>query len=87
MHKNPINKIIRQFAENPEKIVHINDFVVLETVNFLLRKGGFDTASAILKLFREHEQIEIILLTHLRHNELKTLSMEYINFQICSTSS
>ena len=30
------NKIIRQFAEKPEKIVHINDFVVLETVNFLL---------------------------------------------------
>ena len=57
------NKIIRQFAEISEKFFHINDFVVLETVNFLLRKGGFDTASATLKLFREHEQIEIIHMT------------------------
>ena len=57
------NKIIRQFVEDSKKIVHINDFVVLETVNFLLRKGGFDTALATLKLFREHERITIIHMT------------------------
>ena len=57
------DKIIRQFVENSNKIVHINDYVVLETVNFLLRKGGFDTALATLKLFREHERIKIIHIT------------------------
>lgn len=57
------NKIIWQFVENSKKFVHINDYVVLETVNFLLRKGGFDAALATLKLFREHERITIIHMT------------------------
>jgi len=32
-------------------------------VNFLLRKGGFDTALATLELFREHERIKIVHVT------------------------
>jgi len=30
---------------------------------------------------------EFTIITHLRHNELKTISVDHINFQICSTSS
>ena len=56
------NKIISQ-VKNSNKVVHINDHVVLETVNFLLRKGGFDTALATLELFREHERIKIVHVT------------------------
>jgi predicted nucleic acid-binding protein len=46
-------KIIRQFVKN-------YDYIILETVNFLLRKGGFDAASTTLRLFREHERIKIV---------------------------
>jgi len=57
------DKIIRQFVEKSNKVAYINDYIVLETVNFLLRKGGFDAALATLKLFREHERIKIVHIT------------------------
>jgi predicted nucleic acid-binding protein len=53
-------KIIRQFVKNSNQIAYINDYIILETVNFLLRKGGFDAASTTLRLFREHERIKIV---------------------------
>jgi len=43
--------IINKFLNKEIKIAYITDYIVLETVNFLLRKAGFDVAFETLDLF------------------------------------
>ena len=52
--------IIKKFLNKDIDIVYVTDYIVLESVNFLLRKAGFEVASETLKLFRIHERIKII---------------------------
>ena len=51
--------IILRFLNNEISEVFVTDYIVLETVSFLLRKAGFDVVSETLKLFRTHERIHI----------------------------
>jgi hypothetical protein len=52
--------IINKFRNKEINIVYVTDYIVLESVNFLLRKAGFEVASETLNLFRIHERIKII---------------------------
>ena len=52
--------IINKFLNKEINIVYVTDYIVLESVNFLLRKAGFEVASETLNLFRIHERIKII---------------------------
>ncbi len=52
--------VIQRFLNREIKMAYVNDYVVLETVNFLLRKAGFTVALETLKLFRTHERIRIV---------------------------
>ena len=52
--------IIRKFLDKEIEKVYVTDYIVLETVNFILRKGGFDAALETLNLFLYHERIEIV---------------------------
>ena len=67
--------IIKRFMEEKEMIVHVTDYIVLETVNFLLRKGGFEVALKTLGLFMEHERINVI------HVDEKMLERIYAIFK------
>jgi len=53
-------RIIKKFLNREIKIVYVNDYVVLETVNFLLRKAGFNVALETLNLLKTHKRIKII---------------------------
>ncbi len=48
-HKQSI-KIFNKFISKEIKTAYFTDYVILESVNFILRKGGFDAAFE-----REHE--------------------------------
>lgn len=52
--------IIEAFAKGEISRVYITDYIVLETVNFLLRKTDIQTTVNVLKMFRHHNRIEII---------------------------
>ena len=58
-HKKSVS-IIRKFLDKEIERVYITDHIVLETVNFILRKGGFDAALEILDIFENHERIEVM---------------------------
>ncbi len=71
--------IIRQFVANSKQIAYINDYIIFETVNFLLRKGSFDTALATLKMFREHDRIKIIYMTDDLREEMYNVSINILD--------
>jgi predicted nucleic acid-binding protein len=52
--------IINDFLNREINIVYVTDYIVLESVNFLLRKAGFEVALETLNLFNIHERIKII---------------------------
>ena len=52
--------ILTKFLNKEITIAHVTDYVVLETVNYLLRKAGFEVALETLNLFRVHERIKVI---------------------------
>ena len=52
--------VINQFLNKEINIVYVTDYIVLESVNFLLRKAGFETALETLNLFMVHERVKII---------------------------
>ena len=80
------NQIKYSEVENSNKIIYINDYVVLETVNFLLRKSGFDTAFATLELFREHERIKIVHITDQLLEQTYDIFMKYKGLSITDAS-
>lgn len=45
-------EIINKFINKEIKSVYITDYIVLEAVNFILRKGGFDAAQETLKIMK-----------------------------------
>ena len=80
------NQIKYSEVENSNKIIYINDYVVLETVNFLLRKSGFDTVFATLELFREHERIKIVHITDQLLEQTYDIFMKYKGLSITDAS-
>lgn len=52
--------IITKFLDKEIPIAYVTEYIVLETVNFLLRKAGFEVALETLRLFQIHERIKII---------------------------
>jgi predicted nucleic acid-binding protein len=52
--------IINKFLNKEINIVYVTDYIVMESVNFLLRKAGFETAFETLHLFLVHERVKII---------------------------
>jgi len=53
-------KIINNFINREIKTAYVTDHIVLETVNFILKKGGFNAALETLRIFENHERIELV---------------------------
>ncbi len=51
--------IVEAFLNRKIKEVHLTDYVLAETINFLLRKEGYETASEALNSFLESERVSI----------------------------
>ena len=58
-HKRSVD-IIKSFITHDIETVYVTDYIVLETTNFILRKGGFDAACATLNIFQNHERIKVV---------------------------
>lgn len=62
--KDPNNEeartIIKNFKEGEIKEIFINDFIILETINFLLRKESFERTKIFFDYFLNTDRINII---------------------------
>jgi len=79
-------KIIQKFLSREIKIVYVNDYIILETVNFLLRKAGFDVALETLNIFRTHKRIRIININSKIFEEACKIFMKYIDLSLTDAS-
>lgn len=79
-------EIINKFINKEIKSVHITDYIVLEAVNFILRKGGFDAAQETLKIFENHERIKIINIDEISFARASSIFKEYPGLSFTDSS-
>jgi predicted nucleic acid-binding protein len=79
-------EIINKFINKEIKSVYITDYIVLEAVNFILRKGGFDAAQETLKIFENHERIKIINVDEISFARASSIFKEYPGLSITDSS-
>lgn len=68
------------------KKVVVTDYVLLETINFLLRKEKFDVALLVFNLFLQSERIEIVYVDELIFEDIKTLFEKYEDLSLTDCS-
>ena len=79
--------IIRKFLDKEIEKVYVTDHIVLETVNFILRKGGFDAALETLNLFEYHERIEIVNIDEITFARASVIFKKYPGLSITDAST
>lgn len=79
--------IVKKFVDKKIKKAYITDYILLETVNFLLRKGGYDAAVETLKIFENHERIEIINIDEITFSRASALFKDYPGLSITDAST
>lgn len=80
-------KIIDKFIKKEIKNAIVTDYIVLESVNFILRKGGFDAALETLDIFENHERIEIINIDEITFARASAIFRKYPGLSITDASS
>jgi len=79
--------IIKKFLDKEIEKAYITDYIVLETVNFILRKGGFDAALETLNLFLYHERIEIVNIDEITFARASVIFKRYPGLSITDAST
>jgi predicted nucleic acid-binding protein len=80
-------KIINKFINREIKKVYVTDHIILESVNFILRKGGFDAALETLNIFENHERIEKINIDEITFARASTIFKKYPGLSITDAST
>lgn len=78
--------LFQNFAEKDIEYVHITDYVITESINFLLIKERFETAFALLEYFLLTDRIKIRYVDELMFNRIKELFEKYENLSITDCS-
>jgi len=78
--------ILTKFLNKEITIAHVTEYVVLETVNYLLRKAGFEVALETLNLFRIHERIKVINVDERLYTRTCEIFMHYPGLSLTDAS-
>lgn len=78
--------VIDNFSNGTINKVYITDYILLETINFLLRKEKFGTTILALKLFLQHEKIEIVFVDELIFEDIKNIFEKYKDLSLTDCS-
>ena len=76
--------IIKEFLNNKIKEIYITDYVLLETINFLLRKTNFEASSEVYKGILENTNI--IYIDELMIHEILEIFKKYKDLSITDCS-
>jgi predicted nucleic acid-binding protein len=79
-------KIINKFIKKEIRTAYVTDYIILESVNFILRKGGFDAALETLKIFENHERIKIINVDEITFAHASSIFKQYPGLSITDAS-
>ncbi|MCZ7403002.1 MAG: PIN domain-containing protein [Candidatus Methanoperedens sp.] len=69
------------------KKVYVTVHIILESVNFILRKVGFDAALEMLDIFENHEKIEKLNIDLFRFARASTSLKKYPGLSITDAST
>ena len=78
--------IFDSFLKGDISKVYINDYILLETVNFLLRKESFDSALLVFDLLLTSRNIELVYIDEIMLKDAKNLFQTYKNFSLTDCS-
>lgn len=85
-HKESVS-IINKFINKEIKKAYVTDYIILETVNFVLRKGGFDAALETMNIFENHERIEVINIDEITFAQASAIFKKYPGLSITDAST
>lgn len=80
-------KIIDRFIKKEIKKATVTDHIILESVNFILRKGGFEAALETLEIFENHERIEVINVDEINFARASSIFRKYPGLSITDAST
>jgi len=78
--------IIRAYSDGKIGKIYVTDYVILETVNFLLRKERFEKAFKVFNLFLQSDRIEIVYVDELMLQDIKNLFEKYEKLSLVDCS-
>lgn len=78
--------IVDAFINKQIKEVHLTDYVLVETINFLLRKEGYETASEALDSFLESERVIIRYVDKMMLMRIRELGQRYKGLSLTDCS-
>ena len=78
--------VVDAFLSNQIKEVHLTDYVLVETINFLLRKEGYETAIEALDSFLESERVIIRYVDKMMLMRIRELVRRYKGLSITDSS-
>lgn len=78
--------IVEAFLNGKTKEVHLTDYVLVETINFLLRKEGYQTASEALNSFLESERVIIRYVDKMMLMRIRELAQRYKGLSLTDCS-
>ena len=79
--------IINRFIKKEIKKATVTDHIILESVNFILRKGGFEAALETLEIFENHERIEVINVDEINFARASSIFRKYPGLSITDAST
>lgn len=85
-YKQNCREIIDSFIKNDINKIFITDYILLETVSFLLTKSGFEEAYKSLIMFLQNERIEIVFVDKLMLETAKELFEKYKDLSLTDCS-
>lgn len=81
------SKSILSLVRNGEiRKIYIADYIVIETINFLLRKEGFDAALLVFDLMVKSKNIEIVYGDSLTLDEIYKIFQSYKDLSLTDCS-
>ncbi len=85
-HNDEAISILQQVAQAKIEEVIITNYVVLEVVNFLLRKTSFEMAQVAMEYLTKTERIKIIFVDPLMSKEMEHFFIKYKTFSLTDCS-
>ena len=85
-HNSDGEKILNSFFSKNIQKVYITDYILLETINFLIRKCSYDDAIDTLNRFLQSDNIEIVYADKIMMENMKEIFERYRDLSLTDCS-
>lgn len=79
-------KILKNIAENEHEVIHITNYVLVETINFLMKKVDFEMVKEVLEYLTTTDRIKITIVDETMQREINTLCLQYKTLSLTDCS-